>query len=500
MLNERSAAVAEIAARYGYDMERTDQRRAAAEEYLADLAETHEDMGLLRRIYAEIRRMLRAMGIKVRLRDADIDYILTSARRTAREGVGRPAARMQRAYGIGRSPAAGAEAIRFAVSHLARGNEVAFSAGDALFTWLGVAPGAIWADAVNLQRKHPEMFATPDEVIAHIAYVLEGADYAMPATKPDYTLLVARRDTGLHRAATVEFVRRGGKYRVRNAQFMPERQLEVKLEKARARGDEVKVGPAVAGRSSAVPGSNASAVPQEPSPPSGGRPAGPDDSIVPDPTGRDPDARFSLAAPADSGGSPLGGGRALLDSIRDVIENTGQWSRDRWQQALPVTLGALTLRQLADIGKAHVPGIAGYTAEQQRMDTRRNEMVDESGVFASDQWERWARKRENRQQEAAAVMHHSRQALPALAGCSPINPSSRIQRAWRSSAKPSSTAMRRRGRYAPGCRASWHSRARIRVCRSEALRGRAGLRSPRGGSSFSAALQCLVSSPAAACR
>jgi N12 class adenine-specific DNA methylase len=120
-----------------------------------------------------------------------------------------------------------------------------------------------------------------------------------------------------------------------------------------------------------------------------------------------PDIRFALAPPADSGGSPLGGGRALMDSIREVIDRTGEWAGGRWRQALPTTLGAVTLRQLADLGAAHIPGIKGYLAAQQRMDTRRNEMTEESGVFAEETWQAWARKREHRvaAEALASLMH-----------------------------------------------------------------------------------------------
>lgn len=68
--------------------------------------------------------------------------------------------------------------------------------------------------------------------------MLAGAEIAMPATHVEYTLLVALRDHEDHQAATIEFVLRGGKYRVRNAQKMPQTQLDVKLDKA---GDGVRL-------------------------------------------------------------------------------------------------------------------------------------------------------------------------------------------------------------------------------------------------------------------
>ena len=56
--------------------------------------------------------------------------------------------------------------------------------------------------------------------------VKKGRAHVLPATKPEYTLLVRRncRD----RAAVVEFQFRGGKYRVRSAYTLDRGQLEQK--------------------------------------------------------------------------------------------------------------------------------------------------------------------------------------------------------------------------------------------------------------------------------
>jgi N12 class adenine-specific DNA methylase len=259
-----AGGVARIAQRYGYDLERTNDRLAAAEEYLAHLAESHEDMGLLRQVYALVRRWLREMGVNLRLSDADIDYILSAARRTAREGLGGEAAGMRRAYG-GRAKGQGSRAV--------------------------------------------ERFAMGD------------------------------RATGDARAL-------------------------------------------------------ARAVEQGWAPVEGG-------------------VRFALAEEGDEGGSPVGGGHKLGQELAAVVEGLGEWAGDKWRGALPATLGAVTLRQLADLGAKHLPagdespGIVGYLAAQQRMDVRRNAMVEESGVFAGDVWERWARKPENRKeaQELGVFIH-----------------------------------------------------------------------------------------------
>ena len=102
------------------------------------------------------------------------------------------------------------------------------------FKWLGVEPGNVFADYSALQSKHKEQFRSPEEVRSHVEHVLEKPDYKLPATKEDYTLLV--RSNGSDRAAVVEFVLKGGKYRVRSAYTMSRGQLEAKLQKIRPQG------------------------------------------------------------------------------------------------------------------------------------------------------------------------------------------------------------------------------------------------------------------------
>lgn len=108
--------------------------------------------------------------------------------------------------------------------------EMKVPAGKNLFERVGVTEGNIFADYVRLQEKHPEYFTTPEDVRRHVEYVVENPSDILPATKDEYTLLV--RSDGQDRAAVVEFVKRGGKYRVRSAYILEEGQLEVKREKA----------------------------------------------------------------------------------------------------------------------------------------------------------------------------------------------------------------------------------------------------------------------------
>jgi hypothetical protein len=101
-----------------------------------------------------------------------------------------------------------------------------------------------------------------------------------------------------------------------------------------------------------------------------------------------PDIRFSLAPDSDAGGSPLGGGKALLDSVKQALA-------DQWTGKLGTSLGALTLRQLADVGSAWLPGIKLYDRLRTRMETRRNVMMEESGRLG-DAVDSWARQRAHR--------------------------------------------------------------------------------------------------------
>lgn len=118
-------------------------------------------------------------------------------------------------------------------------------------------------------------------------------------------------------------------------------------------------------------------------------------------------ARFALATPADSGGSPIGGSKHLQGSIREVLDSAKTRAGDRWRQSLPTLLGALTLRQLTDWGKAHIPELTGFQSTVGRMETRRNDLLEESGVLASDVWQPWSRQRAHRAEaeETARLMH-----------------------------------------------------------------------------------------------
>ncbi|MGO9370691.1 MAG: hypothetical protein ACLQBD_01165 [Syntrophobacteraceae bacterium] len=68
--------LSDIATKYNLDLSKPKDRLIAAEEKLARMAETGENPGLLKRVYAAVRDALRSMGFKIKMNDADIDRII----------------------------------------------------------------------------------------------------------------------------------------------------------------------------------------------------------------------------------------------------------------------------------------------------------------------------------------------------------------------------------------------------------------------------------------
>ncbi|MDE2103247.1 MAG: hypothetical protein KGL39_38735, partial [Patescibacteria group bacterium] len=77
-----------IAARYGFDLATKEGLRSAAEEKLAQLPETGEKPGLLKRFVGWVRQHLRNMGFRLRLSDADVHQVMRNAARGVRESSG----------------------------------------------------------------------------------------------------------------------------------------------------------------------------------------------------------------------------------------------------------------------------------------------------------------------------------------------------------------------------------------------------------------------------
>jgi hypothetical protein len=99
--DERSADVAAMAREYGLDMERTEQRREAAEEYLAHQARLDTRETWFQGIVQAIRQMLRKLGVRLRLSDGDIRELLAASNRYVTQGDARGALRARGRFGEG---------------------------------------------------------------------------------------------------------------------------------------------------------------------------------------------------------------------------------------------------------------------------------------------------------------------------------------------------------------------------------------------------------------
>lgn len=70
----------DIAKRYGFDLNTEEGRKTAAEEKLAEMAETGEKPGFIKRVVAMIKEWLRKMGLDLKWTDADIKVLIAKAR------------------------------------------------------------------------------------------------------------------------------------------------------------------------------------------------------------------------------------------------------------------------------------------------------------------------------------------------------------------------------------------------------------------------------------
>lgn len=81
----------EIADARGFDLNTVEGRLSAAKEKLAQMAETGEKPGLLRRIYAAMREALKRLGFHLKLTDGDIQAMLARAQSYVEGGATNPA-------------------------------------------------------------------------------------------------------------------------------------------------------------------------------------------------------------------------------------------------------------------------------------------------------------------------------------------------------------------------------------------------------------------------
>ncbi|MGB5835284.1 MAG: LPD1 domain-containing protein, partial [Thiohalocapsa sp.] len=119
LIADRNDVVAAMARDYGLDMTDLAQRREAAEEVLAHMAETQAegDLPFLKRVYQAVRALLRKLGVKLRLSDGDIRALLIAARRYVQDGDARRAMRARSRAGqmAGRAEVAG-DKTRFSLT------------------------------------------------------------------------------------------------------------------------------------------------------------------------------------------------------------------------------------------------------------------------------------------------------------------------------------------------------------------------------------------------
>lgn len=211
------AILEQVADRYGYDLTNDKQFRKAVQEATAAIAEQVADgslkpIGLMTRLFMYLKHWLRQNGLISHVSDSELSLAVAEMLRIGEKRL---------SVGIDNN-------VNFALATNYR--EMRVPVSDELFDLVDAKKGNIFADYIRLQEKHPEYFTTPEDVRLHVEYVLNNPTDVLPATKGEYTLLV--RSNGKDRAAVVEFVLRGGKYRVRSAYIMEEGQLDIKKEKA----------------------------------------------------------------------------------------------------------------------------------------------------------------------------------------------------------------------------------------------------------------------------
>lgn len=97
------------------------------------------------------------------------------------------------------------------------------------FTRIGIPKARVRANVTALLGKHPDQFSSEEELSEHARYVFESPTHVLPASKPEYALLI--RQNGGDKAAVVELEKKQGNYHVKSVYTMEPGQLEVKLER-----------------------------------------------------------------------------------------------------------------------------------------------------------------------------------------------------------------------------------------------------------------------------
>ncbi len=308
--------------------------------------------------------------------------------------------------------------IRFSLPEVnRRGREARFEASPELYQWLGVDEVPIYADVVNLRAKHPEHFDSDQAVIDHLSKVLGNTQYALPATKGSYILLATPADQASHKAAVVELIKRGGKYRVRSAINMQESQLQRKIAAAERQGLEVR---RRAGSEPGVPGAKEPNGPRiasrSPTAPSNAVPATPSESI-PSQGANGNQGNFSLPEDQDKIHTSPG---AVVESLKKLTTEPGEGLLARLKGKVedwrPHWLNGLTLDQLAELTEKYLPEVKRFARSVDDMGAFRNELLTEAGVEA-DQIKRWVRKNSREADDLSNLAHDA-----TIAGTDPAEP------------------------------------------------------------------------------
>jgi len=99
----------------------------------------------------------------------------------------------------------------------------------------------------------------------------------------------------------------------------------------------------------------------------------------------------------------------MTNRLTKIVNNdTGivNYLKNKAEDWRPQWLGALTLRQLADIGKAYLPQVEGYVNLNTLMQTERNTVTDEANQQA-ETWRQFAVKNKVQAKHLAELMHDS---------------------------------------------------------------------------------------------
>jgi phage gp29-like protein len=108
------------------------------------------------------------------------------------------------------------------------GREFRVQTPPAVMQALGLESGHVYADAAALAAKHPEYFRDAAEAREYVEYVFARPTLVMPGNVPTHRLVVRKGEADEHKAAAIEVVKRGGKYRVKSAHTLTDKQLAAK--------------------------------------------------------------------------------------------------------------------------------------------------------------------------------------------------------------------------------------------------------------------------------